>query len=107
MGEKAFPLRGRCPSSQTGADEVGSNRLKNTSSVAVATASPQGEAMRAEKSLTKGKGLGERLIAVGRSYYTFDVSCEEHRAMPACEKPPARRADVFFPVILRGAKDPP
>ena len=44
-----------------------------------------------------GEGFEKRLpCAVGRSYYTFDVSREEHRAMPACEKPPARRADVYL-----------
>ena len=48
----------------------------------------RGEAIRAEKSLTKGKGLGERLIAVGRTYYTFDVSAGDRGLCPHVKNRP-------------------
>ena len=40
------------------------------------------------------KETAKQLIAVVRTYYTFDVFART-RAMPAYEKPPARRADVY------------
>ena len=51
--EKAFPLRGRCPSSQTGADEVFHNAYKSALHFHLisrcATASPRGEAFSCKK----------------------------------------------------------
>ena len=42
------------------------------------------------------KKRNKQPTAAGSQTYTFDVGCEEQRAMPACEKPPARRVDVYF-----------
>lgn len=38
-------------------------------------------------------------LAVGRPVYAFDASREEHRAMPAYEKPPVLLGDDYFPTF--------
>ena len=35
-------------------------------------------------------------LAVGRPVYAFDASREEHRAMPAYEKPPVLLGDDYY-----------
>jgi hypothetical protein len=50
---------------------------------------------RQEYRLVRRGAMRGKPCAVGRSYYAFDVSRGEQKAMPACEQPPAWRAVVY------------